>query len=84
MDFSEPKARVSKTEHYVLLWDVIYWPSFSGTERLSLRHVAVITRVLSERILLIDHANWPITTMLLREISRDIRVVGICLGSNWA
>jgi len=54
--------------------------SFLGIERMPLGHVAVVTQVLREREILIDHPNWPTATMLHGAISRDIRDVDVSSG----
>jgi surface antigen len=57
--------------------------SFPGTERMPLGHVAVVTQVLSERKILIDHANWPNAFVEHGAISRDIQVVDVSSANDW-
>jgi hypothetical protein len=57
--------------------------SFPGIERMPLGHVAVVTQVLSQRKILIDHANWPNATVLHGAISRDILVTDVSAGNDW-
>ena len=45
--------------------------SFPGIDRMPLGHLAVVTQVLSERKILIDHANWPNAVVQHGAISRD-------------
>ena len=58
--------------------------SFPGIERMPLGHVAVVTQVLSQRKILIDHANWPNAIVLHGAISHDIQVVDVSLGNDWS
>jgi hypothetical protein len=57
--------------------------SFPGIERMPLGHVAVVTQVLSERKILIDHANWPNAVVEHGAISRDIEVVDVSQANDW-
>ncbi len=58
--------------------------SFPGTERMPLGHVAVVTQVLNDRTILIDHANWPTALILHGAISRDVEVVDVSSGNDWS
>jgi hypothetical protein len=57
--------------------------SFPGIERMPLGHVAVVTRVVSARKILIDHANWPNAIEEHGAISRDIQVEDVSPDNDW-
>ena len=57
--------------------------SFPGTERMPLGHVAVVHQVLTNRKILIDHANWPNASVRHGAISRDIQVVDVSAANDW-
>jgi hypothetical protein len=58
--------------------------SFPAVGRMPLGHVAVVTQVLDERTILIDHANWPTASMRHGAISRDITVTDVSAMNNWS
>jgi hypothetical protein len=58
--------------------------SFPGIERMPLGHVAVVTQVLSQRKILIDHANWPNAIVRHGAISRDIQVADVTPANDWS
>jgi hypothetical protein len=58
--------------------------SFPGVERMPLGHVAVVTQVLSQRKILVDHANWPNAIVQHGAISRDIEVVDTSSANDWS
>jgi len=58
--------------------------SFPGIERMPLGHVAVVTQVLNNRKILIDHANWPNAVVQHGAISRDIQVVDVSSANDWS
>ena len=57
--------------------------SFPGIERMPLGHVAVVTQVLSERQILVDHANWPNAIVEHGAISRDVQVADVSAANDW-
>jgi hypothetical protein len=57
--------------------------SFPGIERMPLGHVAVVTQVLNDRKILVDHANWPNAVVEHGAISRDVQVVDVSPGNDW-
>jgi surface antigen len=57
--------------------------SFPGIERMPLGHIAVVTQVLSQRKILIDHANWPNAIVQHGAISRDIQAVDVSPANDW-
>ncbi len=57
--------------------------SFPGIDRMPLGHVAVVTQVLSDRKILIDHANWPTAFVEHGAISHDVQVVDVSPANDW-
>jgi CHAP domain-containing protein len=51
---------------------------FRRSSRLSNGHVAVVTRVLSERQILVTHANW-----VHHRVSEDMPVIDVSPSNNW-
>jgi surface antigen len=51
---------------------------FRRSSRLSNGHVAVVTRVLSERQILVTHANW-----VHHRVSKDMPVTDVSPNNNW-
>lgn len=52
--------------------------AFSGTSKLPRGHVAVVSRVLSDTEVLIDHANWD-----RNQISLGMKVVDVSANNDW-
>ncbi len=57
--------------------------SFPPIERMPLGHVAVVTQVLNDREILVDHANWPTAMEPHGAISHDVEVVDVSSGNDW-
>jgi surface antigen len=51
---------------------------FRRTSRLPNGHVAVVTRVLSERQILVSHANW-----VHHRVSENVSVIDVSPNNNW-
>lgn len=58
--------------------------SFPGIERMPLGHVAVVTKILGARAILIDHANWPNAVVRHGAISKDILVADVSSSNDWS
>ncbi len=56
---------------------VIHFPS---TRAMPIGHVAVVSRIVSSREILIDHANWS----WRGQIERDVRVVDVSPNNDWS
>jgi hypothetical protein len=52
---------------------------FSGSKKMPMGHVAVVAEVVSEREILIDHANWK-----RNQISLGMRVVDVSHAGDWS
>ncbi len=53
--------------------------AFSSTRKLPMGHVAVVSRVVSEREVLIDHANWHRS-----QVSLGMAVVDVSEANDWS
>lgn len=53
--------------------------NFSGSRSMPMGHVAVVSAVLSDREILVDHANWA-----RNQISLDNRVVDVSPNNDWS
>jgi surface antigen len=54
------------------------------TRALPLGHVAVVTRVVHRREILITHANWGASPQTRGRVTRDVRVIDISPGNDWS
>lgn len=57
--------------------------NFKPNGRMHLGHVAVVTRVVNAREVIVDHANWP-TGAGPGTISHDVAVVDVSEANNWS
>ncbi len=57
--------------------------NFRSNGRMRLGHVAVVTKVVNAREVMVDHANWPNGAGYGR-ISRDVAVVDVSEANNWS
>ncbi|MBT9382895.1 CHAP domain-containing protein [Pseudooceanicola sp. CBS1P-1] len=53
--------------------------TFKPTKRMPLGHVAVVSKVVSDREILVDHANWH-----KNRISMNMRVVDVSKKNDWS
>lgn len=58
--------------------------AFAGTRGMPMGHVAVVKKVLSDREILIDHANWSPINGRRGQIERDVRVVDVSDAGDWS
>lgn len=58
--------------------------SFRPIGRMTLGHVAVVSRVVGAREVLIDHANWAGPGMRKGLISRNISVIDVSSANDWS
>jgi surface antigen len=56
--------------------------TFRSNDRMRLGHVAVVSRVINAREIIVDHANWPSNGMY-GAVSRDVAVVDVSEANNW-
>lgn len=53
--------------------------AFRATKKMPMGHVAVVSKVVSDREILITHANWS-----RNKISRDMVVIDVSKGNDWS
>ena len=57
---------------------------FRPTDVIKLGHVAVVSRIVSPRILMITHANWSRIGGLRGQIERDVTLVDASAANDWS
>jgi surface antigen len=57
---------------------------FKPTERMRLGHVAVVTQVLTDRIIQITHANWSPIEGSRGKIEKDVTLVDVSPQGDWS
>ncbi|UKK86331.1 CHAP domain-containing protein [Sphingopyxis sp. BSN-002] len=58
--------------------------AFAGTGGMPLGHVAVVKKIVSDREILIDHANWSPINGRRGQIERNVRVVDVSSAGDWS
>ncbi|WP_260581840.1 CHAP domain-containing protein [Sphingopyxis sp. PET50] len=58
--------------------------AFAGTRAMPIGHVAVVKKIVSDREILIDHANWSPIGGRRGQIERDVRVVDVSNAGDWS
>ncbi len=58
--------------------------AFAGTGGMPLGHVAVVKKIVSDREILIDHANWSPINGRRGQVERDVRVVDVSDAGDWS
>ena len=58
--------------------------AFAGTGGMPLGHVAVVKKVVSDREILIDHANWSPINGRRGQIERNVRVIDVSDKGDWS
>ena len=54
--------------------------SFAATARMRLGHVATVSQVISDRVVLLTHANWS----RRGQVERDVRAVDVSAAGDWS
>ena len=57
---------------------------FKPTERMRLGHVAVVSEVLTERIVQVTHANWSPIEGSRGKVEKDVTLVDVSPEGNWS
>jgi surface antigen len=57
---------------------------FAGTSAMPAGHVAVVAAIVSDRELLIDHANWSPINGRRGQIERGVRAVDVSTNGDWS
>ena len=58
--------------------------AFAGTRGMPMGHVAVVKKIVSDREILIDHANWSPINGRRGQIERNVRVVDVSSAGDWS
>lgn len=58
--------------------------AFAGTRGMPMGHVAVVKKIVGDREILIDHANWSPINGRRGQIERDVRVVDVSDAGDWS
>lgn len=58
--------------------------AFAGTGGMPLGHVAVVKKIIGDREILIDHANWSPINGRRGQIERNVRVVDVSNAGDWS
>jgi surface antigen len=57
---------------------------FKPTSRMKLGHVAVVSQVLTDRVIQITHANWSVIDGGRGQVEQDVTVVDVSPGGDWS
>ena len=57
---------------------------FKQTSRMRLGHVAVVSQVLTDRIVQITHANWSPIEGSRGKVEQDVTVIDVSAGGDWS
>jgi surface antigen len=57
--------------------------SFQPTARMKLGHVAVVSRVLTDRVIQVTHANWSLIGGSRGKVEKDVTVVDVSMTGDW-
>jgi surface antigen len=57
--------------------------NFRANHRMPMGHVAVVSRVINAREVIVDQANWP-TASMRGGVSHDVAIVDVSEANNWS
>ncbi len=57
---------------------------FKPTARMNLGHVAVVSQVLTDRIVQVTHANWSPIEGSRGKVEEDVMVIDVSLAGDWS
>lgn len=57
---------------------------FKPTDRMKLGHVAVVSQVLTDRVIQITHANWSPIDGSRGKIEKDVTLIDVSQGGDWS
>lgn len=57
---------------------------FRPTGHMRLGHVAVVSQVLTDRVIQVTHANWSLINGSRGQVERDVTVVDVSPDNNWS
>jgi len=58
--------------------------AFAGSRGMPIGHVAVVKKIVNDREVLIDHANWSPINGRRGQIERNVRVVDVSSAGDWS
>lgn len=58
--------------------------AFAGSRGMPIGHVAVVKKIVGDREILIDHANWSPINGRRGQIERNVRVVDVSSAGDWS
>lgn len=58
--------------------------SFKATKGMPIGHVAMVSKIVSDREVLVDHANWSVIGGRRGHIERGARVVDVSAAGDWS
>ena len=58
--------------------------AFAGTRGMPMGHVAVVKKIVGDREILIDHANWSPIGGRRGQIERNVRVIDVSDAGDWS
>jgi surface antigen len=58
--------------------------AFAPTRAMPIGHVAVVSRVVSAREILISHANWSVINGRRGQVERNVRAVDVSANNDWS
>ena len=56
---------------------------FRPTDRMKLGHVAVVSRIVTDRVIQITHANWSVIGGARVQVEKDVTVIDVSPGGEW-
>lgn len=57
---------------------------FKPSGRMRLGHVAVVSQVLTERVIQITHANWSVIDGRRGQVEKNVTVIDVSPGNDWS
>jgi surface antigen len=58
--------------------------AFAGSRAMPIGHVAVVRKIVGDREILIDHANWSPINGRRGQIEDDVRAIDVSPGNDWS
>jgi surface antigen len=58
--------------------------AFKPTARMRIGHVATVTQIVSDREVLISHANWSLINGRRGQIERNVRAIDVSAAGDWS
>jgi surface antigen len=58
--------------------------AFKPTRRMRIGHVATVSQIVSDREVLVSHANWSLINGRRGQIERNVRVIDVSNAGDWS